>query len=110
MFACVYACDPPSDLEKPLHQSEDSEQLGNTLHNINNLMCASCMHNYNTQKQQHGGSTLSAPALLACTPWARVQYSRWGHSVLVIIQHPGRYWLLMQSAIKAQHQNDYGKE
>lgn len=55
LCACARVCvyDPLSDLEKQLHQSEDSWQLGNKLHSINNLPCASCMHNYRAEKQKH---------------------------------------------------------
>lgn len=56
IFVFEHACDPLSDLEKQQHQSEDSWQLGNTLHGINNLKCASCIHNYKALKQKSGTS------------------------------------------------------
>lgn len=53
IFVSEHACDPQSDLEKLQHQSQDSWQLGNTLHSINNLKCASCIHNYKAVKEKH---------------------------------------------------------
>lgn len=48
---CVHACDPLSDLEKQLDQSENLWQLGNTLQGKNNLHQ---LHgNYKAAKQKH---------------------------------------------------------
>lgn len=51
MCVCVDRSDPPSDLEKQLHQSGGSWRLGNALHCINNSPCASCMHNYRAKME-----------------------------------------------------------
>lgn len=66
---CVCACDPLSDPERQLDQSEDLWQLANMLHSINNFLCAgciSCMYNYR-EKQERAAEKHGLDIVWSCT-------------------------------------------
>lgn len=67
----MYACDPLSDLEKQLDQSENLWQLGNMLQSKNNLHQ---LHvNYKAAKQKHVNQQQKA---MMCFPPSGLEHER----------------------------------